>query len=68
MITSHEIPPSSPPPASCLNRCGACRWWARQTATVGLCETFDIAQRADAIGCPSWRRRSVMWAPRRFDA
>ena len=63
-----QIPPSSaPPPASCLSRCGACRWWQRQTAEIGLCETFDLTMRADAIACPSWRRRSiaVVW---RIDA
>lgn len=60
-------PPSSPPPASCLDRCGACRWWSRQTVEIGLCETFDLTMRADAIACPSWRRRSIA-AVRRADA
>lgn len=67
MTLSAQIPPSSAPPPSWLNRCGACSWWLRQTAAAGVCETFDIAQRADAIACPSWRRRSVT-EPRRIDA
>lgn len=68
MTLSAQIPPpSSSSPAPTLARCGACRWWSRQTAAIGLCETFDIAQRAEAIACPSWRRRSVS-EPRRADA
>ena len=66
-MTLAPLPLSSAAPAPILARCGACSWWSRQTAAAGVCETFDIAQRADAVGCPSWRRRSVS-EPRRADA
>ena len=56
MTLSAQIPPPSSPPASCLNRCGGCAWWSRQTVEIGLCDAFDLTMRVDAVGCPSWRR------------
>lgn len=49
-----------------FNRCGACAWWSRQTAEIGLCETSDLTTRVDAVGCPSWRR--ALDVVRRTDA
>ncbi len=72
MTLSAQIPPPpAPPPASCLARCGACRWYERGTAEVGLCKTYDIQMRADAVACPQWCGRHGgirIAAPRRADA
>jgi len=65
-LSAPTPPPSSPPPASCLARCGACAfWWGEPGAEIGPCTVYDDPQRADAVGCPSWRRRPVA-EPRRL--
>ena len=66
-MTIAPLPLLSAAPAPVLARCGACSWWSRQTAAAGVCDVHDIVQRADAVACPSWRRRSVALT-RRADA